>query len=69
MFCHEDHILRLAALAIQAERGNTTSLGRIEDYVPAQVTTYHYVLNILAQTLGNRCWRSLGGNLWKIFCP
>jgi hypothetical protein len=37
MFCHEDHTLRLAALAIQAERGNTTSLGRIEDYVPAQV--------------------------------
>lgn len=40
MFCHEDPALRLAALAIQAERGSTTSLGRIEDYVPAQVNSY-----------------------------
>ena len=45
MFCHEEHALQLAALALQADRGDRTAGPasrtphfRLEDYVPARVS-------------------------------
>lgn len=42
MFCHDEPALRLAALALQAEKGdcigNRTAYFRMEDYVPARVS-------------------------------
>lgn len=42
MFCHDDPALGLAALALQAEKGdcidNRTTYFRMEDYVPARVS-------------------------------
>ena len=45
MFCHEEPALKLAALALQAERGDCSSSPttyaprvRVEDYVPARVS-------------------------------
>ena len=46
MFCHDEPALKLAALALQAERGDCSSSPtgpaprvRVEDYVPARVST------------------------------
>lgn len=42
MFCHDDPALGLAALALQAEKGdcigNRTTYFRMEDYVPPRVS-------------------------------
>lgn len=45
MFCHEEHALQLAALALQAERGgcstrpaNLAPYFRVKDYVPVPVS-------------------------------
>ena len=42
MFCHEDNALNLAALAMQAERSSPTHILRVEDYVPARVSSHHH---------------------------
>ena len=41
MFCHEDHALHLAALAVQAEKGNIVRKAhhiKVEDYLPSRVS-------------------------------
>lgn len=42
MFCHEEPALQLAALALQAEKGdcngNRATYFRMENYVPARVS-------------------------------
>jgi hypothetical protein len=65
MFCHDEPALQLAALALQAERGDC-SLGRaghaphvrVEDYVPARVIEKlggQYVGNLLSSMHKERC--------------
>lgn len=67
MFCHEDNALRLAALALQTERGRSASCAhvRVEDYVPARVsytitctlyTFYHCIIILqIVDKLGRDC--------------
>ena len=49
MFCHEDHALQLAALAILAEKGSTANHithYRLEDYLPTRVRPMYTVVHV-----------------------
>ena len=71
MFCHEEHALRLAALALQADRGDRTAGPasrtphfRLEDYVPARVSGWLHATLIAPSatwkppSLLLRCWKN-----------